>query len=141
LKILGFPDLETLLASKIEDRYINPEDRSRWMASIDEQSPLKGIELQVRKFDGTPIWVRMNAEVVKDNNDQVIFYEISEEDITDLKQVQELLRINEERFRKLFETMSEGVVLINPNGQIGWKTDATRGNRWIACDERTASSE
>ncbi len=118
LKTLGFPDLETLSASKIEDRYINPDDRFRWMASIAKQSPLKGIELQVRKYDGTPIWVRMNAEAVKDNNDQVIFYEISQEDITDRKQAQESLRKSEKQLQDLFETMSEGVVFINPNGQI-----------------------
>jgi hypothetical protein len=29
LKIYGFPDLKTILASNIEDRYINPEDRYR----------------------------------------------------------------------------------------------------------------
>jgi PAS domain S-box-containing protein len=145
LKIHGFPDLKTLLASKIEDRYVNPEDRFRWMASIAEQSPLKGTELQVRKYDGTPIWVRMNAEAVKDNNDQVIFYEISEEDITYLKQVQELLQINEERFRNLFETMSEGVVYILPDGQIslanpaaerilGLERDEIEGRNYVSPD-------
>ena len=126
LKILGFPDLETLLSSKVEDRCINLEDRFRWIASLEEQSPLKGIEFRVQKYDGTPIWVRMTAEAVKYNNDQVIFYETSIEDISVQKQAQESLRKSEKQLQDLFNTMVEGVVFIDPNGQIAFSNAAAQ---------------
>ncbi len=40
------------------------------------------------------------------------------EDITESKRAEETLRASENRLQSLFETMAEGVVLINPEGQI-----------------------
>ncbi|MFW9993558.1 MAG: PAS domain S-box protein [Candidatus Odinarchaeota archaeon] len=49
------------------------------------------------------------------------------DDITDQKRAEEALRVNEQRLRNLFDTMTEGVVLITPDGKI---TEANHS----ACD-------
>jgi PAS domain S-box-containing protein len=56
-------------------------------------------------------WVLARGEVVRDSGGKVVGLRGTVQDITERKSAEEALKDNEEKLRKLFDTMSEGVAL------------------------------
>ncbi len=92
VKLLGYPDRATLLATPAPAIYVNPNDRLRWQRLIDRQGTVSGFEVRWRRFDGTPIWVRESARAVRDASGAVAYYEGVVEDITEQKQTEARVR-------------------------------------------------
>jgi len=93
VKLLGYPDLETLLKTNPFDIFLDPQDRSQEKDLIEREGTLRGYETQFKRRDGQLIWVRDHVKAVMDEASQVRFYEGSLEDISESKQAQdELIR-------------------------------------------------
>jgi len=90
--LLACPDKETLLATPVGNFYDNPEDRAQWRKEIEEKGVLRSFDIQWRRLDGKPIWVRESARVVRDSGGRVLYYEGSVEDITELKKLEAQLQ-------------------------------------------------
>ena len=88
-KLLGCPDLETLLSNHVANFYRHPEEREQWKKFIEKEGGSFAMELQWQKLDGTPLWVRESARVVRDRQGRVRYYEGVAEDITEKKRVEE----------------------------------------------------
>ncbi len=91
VRMLGYPDQESLLAINAADVYVNSHNRRRWQALMECEGAVRDFEVQWRRLDGTIIWVRDRAQVVCDANDQALYYEGVLEDITEHKQAEEML--------------------------------------------------
>lgn len=89
VEMLGYPDRASLLSVNARDIFIRPQDRQEEMDLLDQKRQPVSIELQLRRFDGTSIWVRDTVRSVYAEDGQVMFYDGSLEDIT------EHLRANE----------------------------------------------
>ncbi|MBM4467062.1 MAG: PAS domain S-box protein, partial [Chloroflexi bacterium] len=63
-------------------------------------------------------WLEVVVDPLLDEDDNLIGAVHIVSDITERKRAEEALWESEERLRRLFDTMSEGVVLIAPDGQI-----------------------
>ncbi len=125
--LLGYPDRETLLAVNATDLYVAPEDRRRWQALIEREGVVRGFEVQLRRRDGTTVWVRSNARAICDADSRVLYYEGSLEDITERKRAEEgqhkalagalqathALRESEERYRTLYKAESSAIFLVD----------------------------
>jgi PAS domain S-box-containing protein len=92
VRLLGYPDRETLLKVNSLDLYANPKDRERWRAIAERDGIVWDFEMQLQQHDGVVIWVRNTCRAVRDSGGQVLYYEGSLEDITERKQVQEELK-------------------------------------------------
>ncbi len=92
VRLLGYPDQATLLATPVQTIYVNPKDRVRWQRLIERKGVLTGFEVRWRRFDGTPVWVRESARVVRDATGRVAYYEGAVEDITERKRSEEQAR-------------------------------------------------
>ncbi|HVP79466.1 MAG TPA: PAS domain S-box protein [Thermodesulfobacteriota bacterium] len=94
---------------------VAPEDRDRVMASI-----LSGMEnhTEHRMFrrDGTPIIVETHGRTIAHQGRQVRITAIR--DITERKRADEALRVSEEKYRSLFESMTQGVVYQDAEGKV-----------------------
>jgi len=88
VRMLGYPHREALLAVNAAELYVNPEDRARWQRLMDQNGLVTGFEVQWRRLDGTVIWVRESARVVRDATGRPAYYEGSAEDITARKRVE-----------------------------------------------------
>ncbi|MFQ5578528.1 MAG: GAF domain-containing protein, partial [Anaerolineae bacterium] len=88
VQLFGFPDRETLLQTSIDDLYINPEDRRQWQTLLVTNNLVREFEVQLRRRDGSAIWVRDSARVVRDAAGTIMYYEGSLEDITERKQLE-----------------------------------------------------
>ena len=102
--------------------HIYPEDREKVKkGQKDSLAPgCKSGEVEYRFFhaDGTIHWMHDKWNVIRDMSGKPIAIEGIVRDDTERKRAEETLRENEERFRRLFDTMAEGVVLIALDGQI-----------------------
>jgi PAS domain S-box-containing protein len=116
---LGFSSFEELTK-------INPNElanlrkygRNQFLEEIEEKGEVRGLESQVTRPDGSVIYIRENANVIKDSDGSVLYYEGSMEDITDRKLVEEALREAKEKYQMLVEKMEEGVALEDAEGII-----------------------
>jgi PAS domain S-box-containing protein len=118
VQILGYPNRESLLAVKVADGYVDSKERTRWQALMERAGGIRDFVTQWRRYDGTIIWVRDNAQSVCAADGRVLYYEGTAEDITARKQAEEALRESEEKHRTLFETMARGVVYQTASGEI-----------------------
>jgi two-component system cell cycle sensor histidine kinase/response regulator CckA len=117
VRILGYPDKESLLAVNAVDLYVDAEERTRFKELIEREGTIRDFETQMLRYDGTIVWTRLISRAVRDTNGQTL-YEGTMEDITERKQAEEALHESEEKHRLLFETLTQGVVYQATNGQI-----------------------
>ncbi len=108
-RIYGFPSVEALLQVSAYDLYVDPEERHRWLDTLQEQDVVRHYELRQRRADGRIIWVRDTARVVRDAEGKVLYYEGSIEDITALKEAEE------ERQRLLHKAQRQAAYLATLN--------------------------
>jgi PAS domain S-box-containing protein len=98
--------------------YLNPEDRDQVKKILMERGILKGFETPFYRKDGGVIWVSIYIQSVTDE-DGTIFYLGTIEDITKRKHIQDALQASEVRYRRLFETAQDGILIIDAEtGQI-----------------------
>ena len=87
-RMLGYPSPEELIDEMTDvthQLYVHPEDRERILRLIDRQGFVKGHEVQQRRRDGTVIWVSLTFQAVRDEEDNILYYEGMSQDITDRK--------------------------------------------------------
>ena len=118
VQMLGFPDRETLLTTNITALYLNPAARGQRIALLQDSYGPQVFEQQLRRRDGTPIWIRTRAQAVRDGSGSVVYFEGAMIDVTDEKQAADRLRASEERFRELFEHLPIGLCRTAPDGRI-----------------------
>jgi PAS domain S-box-containing protein len=134
--MLGYAKREDVLAIDPASFYVDPEERVRWQALMEREGVVRDFQYQLRRYDGTVIWVNNTARAVRDEQGQVVYYEGSLEDITQRKQAEaELCRYqehleelveertaelqeSEERYRTLFDGVPVGLYRTTPNGQF-----------------------
>jgi PAS domain S-box-containing protein len=91
VKMLGYPDWSALLDISTAELYVHSEDRQRWKELISSTGIILNFEAQFYRFDGTIIWARDTAHMVRGSSGQLLYYEGSMEDITEHKRLEEEL--------------------------------------------------
>jgi PAS domain S-box-containing protein len=92
--------------------YANHIRRDEFVRILYERGVVINFEHQQLRKDGSKIWVRINAREVRDDDNNVLHYEGTAEDITESKKAEETLRESEEHFRLLAEQslMAIGII-------------------------------
>ncbi len=89
IEMLGYPNRDLLLTREADDLFIESYDREREKAFLERNGEIRNFTSQMRRYDGTIIWVQDNARAVLDEYDNVLFYEGSLQDITQRKKAEE----------------------------------------------------
>jgi diguanylate cyclase (GGDEF)-like protein/PAS domain S-box-containing protein len=88
-QMLGYADVAALKAVNFWDLHSNPRDRDSKTAFLDA-SPMVGIfDSQLRRRNGTLIWVEDSCRAAKDPQGQIQFYDGVIEDITARKKMKD----------------------------------------------------
>ncbi|MDJ0663081.1 MAG: PAS domain-containing sensor histidine kinase [Acidimicrobiia bacterium] len=117
-KILGLADKAELSEASVWDYYIEDSDRTEALRySVDGSRAWT--EFQLRKSDGSIIWVRDWAKAVLDEKGETAYFDGVLEDITEQ-------RLADERFRAAFEDSPFGMTISTADGRI------VRANRALA---------
>ncbi len=110
-KIAGYKNVEEFLTVPTEQLYANKSDRGRVLDRLHREGSVSNAETQMRKKDGTFIWVSLSA-VLKGNQDENSAWIVGiVQDISDRKAAEELLRESEERARVAFDTSPDAITI------------------------------
>ena len=80
--------------------YVLPERRAEFIIAMAENGTVTNFESQVRRKDGSVIWISENARAVRDDSGNVLYYEGIVEEITARKTADETLRKSNEELQK-----------------------------------------
>lgn len=83
VRMLGYPDRESLLAANVIDMYVDVGDRRRMQERLEQDGVARNIEIQLRRYDGAIFWAEDNVRLIRDPAGRSVYYEGSLQDITD----------------------------------------------------------
>jgi two-component system cell cycle sensor histidine kinase/response regulator CckA len=89
LKIFGLDSEEELKKIDVADVYMNPEERKVFSDNLLAKGSFEGVELALRRKDGTPFWGSVTARVVYDENGEDPYFDTTIIDITERKKAEE----------------------------------------------------
>ena len=99
--IFGFaspPELAKLSPGETHQFYLEPDRWREFRSLVAERSAITGFESQVRRRDGSVIWISENARAIRDVAGELTGFEGTVVEITARKQAEEALRKSEERY-------------------------------------------
>ncbi|UCH65792.1 MAG: response regulator [Ignavibacterium sp.] len=67
-EILGYQNLDELKEIDIEDIYVNPDDRKALVSELRKKGYVKDTSIELKKQDGSSVFVRLNDKIVKDDH-------------------------------------------------------------------------
>ncbi len=106
-KIYGYDSPEELMAN-VQDlntqNYLDPQRRASFVQQMREVGSVSDFQSEVRRRDGSAIWIAEFARIVTDEQGMALYFEGSVIDISASKRAELSLRKNEEEFRLLIET-------------------------------------
>jgi PAS domain S-box-containing protein len=120
-RLMGFASPEEMMVhiSDIGQQiYVHPEDREQLKDLLAEKGKVEGLEVQVRRRDGRIVWISINARVVRDGTGAILYYEGTNQDITERKQAEKALIFASKYNRGLIEASPDPFVAIDFSGTI-----------------------
>jgi PAS domain S-box-containing protein len=120
VKMLGYESLEELSSNRnLEKDGFEPDyPRTEFKRWLDEKGEIHGLEEGWTRKDGTIIYVRESARVIKDEDGNPIYYEGTVEDVTERKLAEMAKRESEEKYRTIFLNAPLGVFRSTPEGKF-----------------------
>ncbi len=121
--------------------YVEADRRNEFMAYMSHFQTVTAFEAQVRRRDGSVVWVSESVRSVFDESGTFLFYEGSVQDITDRKRMEHLLQ-TQSRITKIL-TMTPTVMQASPliltavAELLGWH----RGELWLLHQSRQVMYE
>ncbi|MEA4890500.1 MAG: PAS domain S-box protein [Clostridiaceae bacterium] len=113
--LLGHP--ATQVVGQPYQQFVHPDDIAECMNFLkkvfETRQRQEGVEYRVHHNDGSWRWHTSSAVPLKDYSGEVIGYEGVARDITDRKRGEEALIVSEVRYRRLFETAKDGILILN----------------------------
>lgn len=84
-RLLGYEDVEELRAkmATVESLYVDPDQRTDWLEAIARTGVVYDFDIQLRRSDGTTIWVQDTARAVRNEDGEIIYFEGALIDVTE----------------------------------------------------------
>jgi two-component system cell cycle sensor histidine kinase/response regulator CckA len=112
-QMLGFASVEELIGSDAVELYVEPEARREWVRRLETEGLVQGFEAQLRRQDGSALWVLESARATLDDAGRILHIEGTVQDITERKEAELRLRGSEAQYRLLFDANPHPMWLID----------------------------
>ena len=121
VELYGADSLDELIGRNGFD-LVSEEDRPRALKSFAEalatDMPTRGPEFVATRKDGSPLHLEVSVNLFKDEQGNPESIVAALRNISERKQAERALQDSEERFRNLFESSVDGIVVIGLQGDI-----------------------
>ena len=107
-KLLGYPSTESLLETPVVNIYPHPEVRKQLLTKLLDEEKVSGWEMEGKKHDGSPLFVRMALQLIRNRRGIPCQIDGTIEDITAQKQAETALKKREQLHRKAQRIASLG---------------------------------
>jgi PAS domain S-box-containing protein len=119
LDMLGYRSLGELTQRNLEtDGYEPGYERSEFRQKIENQGEVRGFESAWTRQDGSTVYVRESAKAIRDADGKVVYYEGTVEDITERKNYEKALQLENERFMRFIDSNIVGIVIADTVGNV-----------------------
>jgi PAS domain S-box-containing protein len=122
-RLLGYESPEELINS-VTDIFsqvcVHPGDGDTAVGLLRTHGVLENFQMKCRRKDGNTAWGLFNARLVLDDHGNVLYIEGTGQDITELKQKEEIIRKGEERFRSIADYAYDWENWVGPDGKFIW---------------------
>lgn len=99
-KLLGYPSVASLLKTPVINIYQQPEIRKQMLVKLIKEDRISGLELEGKKRDGSPLFMNMALQLIRDSQGNPFQIDGTIEDITARKQAEAALKKSERLHRK-----------------------------------------
>lgn len=119
-RIYGYESPAAMIAELRDIRsqlYADPNRRGQFIALLERRDRVTNFESQVRRRDGTLIWISENARAVRDDQRRLLYYEGTVEDITDRKAAQDELANERNMLRTVIDAWPDIIYVKDTEGR------------------------
>ncbi len=102
-------DLIENLTDIARQLYVEPDRREEFVRLMEERDVVTNFESQIRRKDGSAIWISESVRAIRDDQGRLLNYEGTVEDITERKRREEELRNSETLYHSLVETLPQNI--------------------------------
>lgn len=83
--LLGYDTVETMKAglAVVDTAYVNPEQRHHWLEEISESGAVYDFDVELRRPDGSTVWVQDTARAIRDTDGDITYFEGALIDVTE----------------------------------------------------------
>ncbi len=120
-ELLGYA-VEDMVGRPVFELYANTsqgkEKASRVFQQFQAGEMITDKELQMQKADGTPVWISLTVNVVRDSQGRVVESRSMVVDITRRKQAEEALLREKDNLVRVFEAIQDGIYVVDQQYNI-----------------------
>jgi PAS domain S-box-containing protein len=138
--LLRVPQTDALLGKNARDWYVHENDRHAFETAISENGFVRDQHLELRRRDGTTIWVLDSTRRIQDPDTAEISYEGGLIDVTERRIAEARLAASESRFRALIEHNADGISLFTSDGNVVYHSPAVRDILGVTPEDRVGHS-
>jgi two-component system cell cycle sensor histidine kinase/response regulator CckA len=112
VKMLGFPDANSLLATNATELYDQADHRLQWAAQACDGSATTECRARMRRYDKTSVWIQASVRPVHDEG-RLLYLEGSVEDVTQKKEAEDEIRQHAAQLEVLNQVIAAAVAAPN----------------------------
>ncbi|MFP5208752.1 MAG: PAS domain S-box protein [Acidobacteriota bacterium] len=117
-RLFGYDTVEEFLKLEAANVYLDMDDLREFSQRLLNEEQVAGVELRLKKRDGTHIWGSFTARIVRNSQGEAEYVDGIMEDITHRKQTEDALRESERRLSSLIDLMPDTAFVIDGNGVV-----------------------
>ncbi len=115
VQMLGYDSADELLQVDIpRDLYIDPKERQVFQRELGTSGDIRNIQIHLRRRDGSEITALDSAHAVCDDQGQIVYYEGTLTDITEMRQIEDALRRHVTELELLYENSLTTSMTLEP---------------------------
>ena len=132
--MLGYTEPE-LRQAAVADMYQAPDERQQFSDRLLQAGRVTNVELRLRRKDGSLFWGSVNAQIVRQDNGAVGYFDCTMEDITARKQAEQHLRDVNQHLQAIIQASPLAIMELDRQGHVQlWNPAAERLFGWMAAE-------
>ncbi|MBS4015063.1 MAG: PAS domain S-box protein [Candidatus Latescibacteria bacterium] len=116
-RMFGYKTTKNLIKIPVTSLYKYPRDRNNFINMMRKQGQVIDYQIPQKKKDGSIIMTSIIARAHRNQNGKIDWFDGVVENITERTLAEQALRESEERYRTLFNSANDAIVIMSPDGR------------------------